>query len=206
MKYPLLLITAVLAACTYGPAEDHVTVQSLALKPDGSRLAVIVKYERSQVATGLAAFPDGGVPRVLVQRADLYVIDLPSRALVDSGQLLAPPAHRISFSPWLLGWVGDTVYFQVTGCPGSPGDECYGALIKTSVFRLPPRGNITTASLGSLAPELTSSITRPGYYLSVAKEPYGVSIAEARGTARRPLMRFVGLRLEVVPAEGPGAP
>ncbi len=205
MKHQLLLITAFLAACTYGPAEDHVTVQNLALKPDGSQLAVMVKYERYQVATGLTAFPDGGVPRVLVKRTDLYVMDLPSRALVDSGQLLARPAHRIAFSPWLLGWVGDTVYFQVTGCAGTPGDECHGALINTSLFGLPPGGTIAEAALDSLKPELTSSITRPGHYLSVAKEPYGVSLSQARGEARRPLMRFVGVRLEVVSAGVPGA-
>ena len=203
MRLNPILATALLAACTYAAPEDHVTVQNLAINPDGSRLAVVVKYERYRVATGLAAFPDGGVPRVLIQRADFYVVDLQSRALVYSGELPAPSAHRLSFSPWLIGWDGDTVYFKVTGCPGKPGDECWGPLVQTSMFTLSPPGTIAPAALRSSPPKLLSSIDGVGRYVSVGTEPYGVSISKALGATRVPLMRFAGVHLEVVPAQDP---
>ena len=205
MNLLLILATFLLAACTYGPAQDYVTVENLAINPDGSRLAVVVKYERYRVATGLAAFPDGGVPRVLAQRADLYVVDLRSRTLLYSGGLPAPATHRLSFNPWLIGWDGDTLYFQITGCPGSPGDECWGPLVQRSVFSLSPQGQIGLAVLSSRAPKLASSINRDGDYLSVGTEAYGVSITRTLGGPWLPLMRFVGEHLELVPAHTPGA-
>ena len=118
MKYAPVLAAVVLVACTYGPTEDHLTVQNVALKPDATLLAVVVKYERYRQATGLAAFPDGGVPRMLEQRADLYVIDLRIRMEVYRGEIPAPPNRRLAFSPWLVGWAGDHVYFKITGCEG----------------------------------------------------------------------------------------
>lgn len=205
MRAPLIVATALLGACTYGAPEDHLTVQNLALKPDGSRLAVVVKYERYRVATGLAAFPDGGVPRILVQRADFYVVDLRSRTVAYSGQLAAPSAHRLSFSPWLIGWDGETVLFKVTGCAGRPGDECWGSLVKTSVFSLSPPGIIAPAALPSTPPTLTSSIDKSGNYISVGTEAFGVSISHTLGGTRVPLMRFEGVHLKMVPAIGPGA-
>ena len=198
-----MVATAAVAACTYGPPEDRVTVENLALKPDGSRLAVIVKYERYSTATGLAAFPDGGVPRFHAQRADLYVVDLPARTLAFRGELPAPAAHRVAFSPWLAGWNGDTVYFKVRGCAGSQGDECYGPLVRTTLFMLPPRGRIDPV-VGD-APELvlTSSIERGSGSLGAGAESYGVSIGTRLGAPRVPLMRFVGDRLEMIPVQGP---
>lgn len=201
MKRALIFAIASVAACTYGPEQDHVNVQNVALAPDGSRVAVIVKYERHRPATGLTAFPDGGVPRVLIQRADLYVVDLRSRTLVYGGELPAPADHRVSFNPWLIGWDGDMLYFTVIGCPGSPGDECYGPLVQRSVFTLSPAGRIAPGSVSAI-PVLTTSRRHASEYLDVGAEPYGVSIGTRLGAARSPLMRFVGVRLEVVRGAG----
>jgi hypothetical protein len=121
--------------------------------------------------------------------------------LVYSGEVPAPSIHRLSFSPWLIGWDGDMLFFKITGCPGSPGDECYGPLVQASVFSLSPRGNIAPALLGFPPPKLMSSIDHVGNYVSVGAEPYGVSIARALGAARIPLMRFAGVHLEVVPTQ-----
>ncbi len=192
----LLLIAASLAACTYGPPEDHVDVQNVALKPDGTQVAVAVKYERYGVATGLAAFPDGGVPRYLTQRAEFYVVDLPTRTLVYRGELPAPEVHRRAFSPWVMGWDGDTVYFKITGCPG---DECYGQLVQMSFFMVPPGGRLTPTKGGYAKATLVSRIDRPSGYVSVERESYGVSTGTQLGAPTTPLMRVVGDHLELVP-------
>jgi hypothetical protein len=198
MKHAFALAAAVMAGCTYGPAEDRVTVQNVALSPDAALLAVVVKYERYRQATGLAAFPDGGVPRVLEQRAHVYVVDLRARRQAYRGEMPAPANHRVAFSPWLVGWAGDGVYFKVTGCAGSPGSECYGPLVGTSLFTLLPDGRITP--VGASPPLVLNSTQREaGRYVSAGVEPYGVSVSTQPGVPRTPLLRFAGLRLEVVP-------
>jgi hypothetical protein len=195
----VLLLAAVLtAACTYGPAEDHVNVQNVALRPDGARVAVIVRYRRTQPPTGLSAFPDGGVARVIAQRADLYVVDPRSRTFVHRGETQAPRDQSVSFSPWLMGWDGDTVYFKITGCPGSPGAECHGPLVRTSVYALSATGHVAAAEPPA-PPVLLSTRGEASEYLSVGVEPYGVSIGTRLGAPRTPLMRFAGQRLELVP-------
>ena len=198
MKYSFALASVLTVACTYGPAEDHVTVQNVSLKPDATLLAVIVKYERYRQATGLAAFPDGGVPLTLEQRANLYVIDLRSRSELYRGELPAPKNRRLSFNPWLVGWASDLVYFKITGCEGSPGSECYGPLVGTSLFTLSPVGQITpVVALPSLV--LIGTLNNPTHYISAGVEPYGVSISTQFGAHRVPLLRFAGVHLEVVP-------
>lgn len=198
MKYVPVLAAAVVVSCTYGPTEDHAAVQNVALKPDATLLAVIVKYERYRQATGLAAFPDGGVPHMLEQRADVYVIDLRSRMEVYRGEMPAPQSRRLAFSPWLVGWAGDHVYFKITGCEGSPGSECYGPLVGTSLFTLLPDGQVAPVSAAPSS-ALISTLHEPMRYVSVGVEPYGVSMATQIGAPRTPLLRFTGLRLEVVP-------
>jgi hypothetical protein len=200
----LLLAAVLTTGCTYGTPEDHVNVQNVALRPDGTRIAVIVRYRRTRPPTGLSAFPDGGVARVLAQRADLYVVDLRSRTLAYRGEVPAPPDHSVSFSPWLMGWEGDTVYFKITGCPGSPGAECYGPLVRTSVYALSATGQLARArSLPT--PVLVSTRSDASEHVSVGVEPYGVSVGMRLGAPRTPLMTFVGERLELVPrcAAGP---
>jgi hypothetical protein len=182
------------SACTHGPSEDHVQVQNVALKPDGTLLAVIVKYERYSPATGLAAFPDGGVPRMLEQRADLYVVDPAGRAIRFQGGIAAPADRRVAFTPWLLGWADDRVYFKITGCPGPTGAECFGSRLGVSYFALTPGG-----SMGAIdsppALALLSTVNGDSGFVSAGVESYGISAGFSRDAARAPLMRFDGARL-----------
>lgn len=198
MKWALIFAAASGAACTYGPAQDDVKVQNVALKPDGSRVAAIVKYERLRPATGLTAFPDGGRPRLLIQRADLYVVDLRSRTLLYRGEFPAAASQRLGFGAWLNGWDGDMLYVTLSGCPDSFSGECYGPLVRKSVFTLSPAGRIAPGS-GSPAAVLTSSRRHQSEYLDVGAEAYGVSIGTRPAAGRSPLLRFVGPRLELAP-------
>lgn len=198
MRSATVTIFAIVAlGCTYGPAKDLATVQNVALRSDGRVLAAIVKYERSQSATGLGAFPDGGVPRILEQRADLYVFDLETNSMLFQGSMAAPPNRRVSFSPWLIGWANDRVYFQITGCPGSPGSECHGPLVGTSLFTLSQDGTIV-ASAAPTSITLHSSVIDDTRFVAVGTESYGVSVRYERGATRSPVLRFAGARLAPV--------
>jgi hypothetical protein len=187
-------LSLLLAACTYGPPEDHVSVENVAVKPDASLAAAIVKYERYRPAAGLAAFPDGGVPAMLIQRADVYIVALPSGKIRVRESVAAPPVHELAFSPWLIGWEGDTLYLSITGCPGRPGGECYGPRVRTSTYSISPAGRLAPDRAPS-RPVLRSALDADGGYLSVAAERYGVSVTRQRGGSRTPLLQFTGVEL-----------
>lgn len=191
------IIAMITLGCTYGPAKDSVTVQNVALRSDGRVLAAIVKYERSSPATGLAAFPDGGVPRVLDQRADLYIHDVETKSMLFQGSIPAPLDRGNSFSPWLIGWANDRVYFKITGCSGSPGSECHGHLLGTSIFTLSEDGSIVESEAPASI-TLQSKVFDATKLVSVGTESHGVSVRYERGVARVPVLRFAGEHLEPV--------
>lgn len=188
------IFAMLILGCTYGPAEDLALVQNVALRSDGRVLAAIVKYERSRPATGLAAFPNGGVPRLLEQRADLYLFDFETKSLLFQGSIPAPPDRRVSFTPWLTGWANNRVYFQITGCSGSPGSECHGPLVGTSLFTLSQDGTIV-ASAAPASITLQSSVIDATKFVSAGTESYGVSVRYQRGATRSPVLRFAGEHL-----------
>ena len=192
----ILLGSGALVACTYGPAETHQRVQNAALNADGTRVAVMVKIESYRPATGLAAFPDGGVPKMLLQEAHLYVVDVVSPAVEQRIPVTAPRQHRNSFNPWLIGWDGDSVYMQIPGCAGEPGDECWGPLVTRTVLRLQPGGDLApTSDVPRL--RLASRAEGPNGYIEVHKEGYGVSVATRQGGSRVPLLEFEGTELRL---------
>ena len=184
-------------ACTYGEPEVHLRVQNVALSADGELLAAVVKYERDRPPTGLSTFPDGGRPKTLHQRADVYVVDLVRRAVVFEGSVTAPESRRLSFSPWLVGWVGRRAYFKITGCPDSFSSECYGKLVGESIYSLSPGGAITESatSKGALLVDKIDAISNYAY---AGAEAYGVSFTRERGASREPLLQFAGERLTLV--------
>lgn len=65
----VLLAAPLAAACTYGPELDKSRFESAVLLPDQQTVALAYRIQRYREATGLAAFPDGGVPRYLEDRA-----------------------------------------------------------------------------------------------------------------------------------------
>ena len=174
-------------------------MNNVALKPDGSLAAVVVRYERSRPATGLSAFPDGGTSRVLLQRADFYVVSVKPRGLLHRSELTPHPNQRVSFEPHLLGWAGEAVYLQIQGCPGTPGDECYGPLRTTSLYSWVPGAAVADATTKPVVSLMSRIDHSPSGFLEITREPYGVGIRTRIGAAATPLLRFNGVRLEVLP-------
>jgi len=88
----------------------------------------------------------------------------------------------------LIGWVGDELYFQVTGCPGQPGDECYGELVGQTIYRV-SRSEITeTEKPPGLV--LMNRYRTESEYLSLSQESFGVSIRRSMSGEALPLLRF----------------
>jgi hypothetical protein len=70
----LLLGVLVLSGCTYGPVVDRSGVRSAVLLPGGQGVGVAYQILRYRPATGIAAFPDGGIPRYLEDRILIAVL------------------------------------------------------------------------------------------------------------------------------------
>jgi hypothetical protein len=62
------LLLLLMPACSYGPVVDRSGVVSAVVMPDGETVGVAYQVLRYRPAEGIAAFPDGGIPRYLDDR------------------------------------------------------------------------------------------------------------------------------------------
>jgi hypothetical protein len=139
-----LTIAGVLAmsACTYGPPQHRIQIQQAEGRPETRTFAAIVWSEVRREATGLAAFPDGGVPRIRDQSVTIYVADVDQRAVRRVGQIRIPPEMENSRQPFLPGWKGSSFYVQLSGCP-NPHAECNDKILRRAAYRVDEDGTMT---------------------------------------------------------------
>lgn len=74
----LLLLWLCLAGCTYGPVRNMSHFESARLMEDGNTVAFSAHLFAYRPATGLAAFPDGGIPKYTLDRNVVGFFDIPS--------------------------------------------------------------------------------------------------------------------------------
>jgi hypothetical protein len=139
-----LTIAGVLAtsACTYGPAQHRVQIEQAQVRPETRTFAAIVSSEVRREATGLAAFPDGGSPKIRDQAVTVYLGDADQHIVRRVGQILIPPEIEEYPSPYLRGWQGSSLYFTVSGCP-QRGAECGEKTRRQISYRVDEDGTMT---------------------------------------------------------------
>lgn len=139
-----LTIAALLAmsACTYGPPQHRIQIQQAEGRPESRTFAAIVWSEVRREATGLAAFPDGGVAKIRDQSVTIYVADVDQRTVRRVGQIRIPPEMENSRQPFLPGWKGSSFYVQVSGCP-NPHAECNDKILRRAAYRVDENGMMT---------------------------------------------------------------
>lgn len=138
----LLPALLALAACTYGPERHDLSIAGAVVRPESRTIAAIVASEFRREATGLAAFPDGGVPRTRDRTLTPYVADIDQHTVRRFETIRVPDEVRNGYEPFLLGWHGSAFYIQLSGCPGREGAECYGKLVHRLVYRVADDGTI----------------------------------------------------------------
>src|SRR5258706_8412133 len=72
----LILALLISGSCTYGAAVDRSAIQSALLLFDQRTVVLVYQELRYQPAEGLAAFPDGGIPRYLRDTAVIATVGL----------------------------------------------------------------------------------------------------------------------------------
>ena len=189
-------------ACGHGEPVERASIQNVAVQPGTNLLAALVKYERFRPPTGLSAFPDGGVPQVLELRADLYRLDAASAAVLGRTSIQASSRNRVAFEPWIAGWQDDTLYLSIRGCPGKPGDECYGRLVQRSLYRIGPDG--AAVEISRFPPLVLSSVSeQAARFLGASRDSRTISIATHREGPYRPTFRIEDTRLVAGVASAP---
>ncbi|OVE76032.1 hypothetical protein BVX97_02530 [bacterium E08(2017)] len=115
----IALAAGLMTSCTYGPAQTRSQIHNVRAKPDSHTIAVSVSYSHFRDATGINAFPNGGVPKVLDEEARIYVCDVHTREVRKVAAISPPERVRLGWSPWVLGWVDDSLFFQLSGQSGT---------------------------------------------------------------------------------------
>jgi len=113
------LCVALLSSCSYDSPVTSAHVANVMAKPDSHSIAVAVKYQKFREPTGINRFPNGGRPKILEQTAKIYVCDADTAKVKRVARITPEESVRLGWEPWILGWIGDTLYFQVTGQPGT---------------------------------------------------------------------------------------
>ena len=138
----VLILSIRTTACTYGPPQRRVWIEQAEGRPETRTFAAIVWSEVRREATGLAAFPDGGVPKLRDQSVTIYVADVDKRTVRRIGQIRIPPEMENSHQPFLPGWKGSSFYVQVSGCP-DPHAECGDKQLRRAAYRIDDDDTIT---------------------------------------------------------------
>ncbi|HSQ29243.1 MAG TPA: hypothetical protein VLN49_05295 [Gemmatimonadaceae bacterium] len=145
MRRPRTLTIAgllAMSACTYGPAQHRVQIQQVRGRPETRTFAAVVWSEVRREATGLAAFPDGGSPKIRDQAVTIYVADADQLSVRRVGQIRIPREMDVYPQPYLDGWQGSSFYLTVSGCP-RPGTECDGKRRRKVAYRVDEDGTMT---------------------------------------------------------------
>lgn len=139
----LVLIGCIIqmTACTYGPPRQRIWIEQAEGRPETRTFAAIVWSEIRSEATGIAAFPDGGVPKIRDQSVALYVADVDRGTVRRIGQIQIAPEMKNSHQPFLSGWKGSSFYVQVSGCPDLHAER-NDAQLRRAAYRIDEDGAI----------------------------------------------------------------
>jgi hypothetical protein len=105
-------------ACTYAAPVPMVHVANHVVRPGTDSFAIAVVAATHRKPTGLAAFPDGGAPRVEREQGIFYlcVPNAPAEQLRRIAVVPRPDSIRSGFTAWVSDWDGpDRIVASVRG-------------------------------------------------------------------------------------------
>jgi hypothetical protein len=137
----IILLVGLLSSCSFGPPETRAHITNVRAKPDSHSIAVALKYEKLQEPTGINSFPNGGIPKMLDQKAKIYVCDAET-AQVKRVAIITPEERvKIGWKPWILGWLGDSLFFKVSGQAGTSLEDIQNS--RPIIYRIDADGRVS---------------------------------------------------------------
>lgn len=172
---------APLVSCTYGPSTRQAMITNVALRPGTTDFVAAVHVRIFRPPTGLAAFPDGGIPKTLREYGLFYLCDSHERTARLLGRLDRPSEFLSGSEPWAIGWQADTLYVKFTGQTGTTirdlNHAVYFAWVKEGGF-----SRISKSPDPSITPLTSSGVNGlPGPAILVSKGPWDIGISTAIG-------------------------
>ena len=137
----VLIGSALMAACTHGPPYVEARIENVRAKPGAHLFAVSVKVQQLRAPTGINRFPNGGVSKVLDEKAELYVYNLDTHDVKCVASLSPPDSMNTSWQPWILGWVNDTLFVKLTGQAGTTAKDFQ--TLNTVVYQIDADGDVS---------------------------------------------------------------
>jgi hypothetical protein len=152
-----VVVTVCIASCGYGPPIRHTNLENYVNDSSGSKTAVAYHYAVRRQATGIRAFPDGGVPKTLAEGVEVYTCDEALSKVTRTAVIPRPDELRTAFSGWLLGIRQDTIYMRLSGYIGN---ESSPADARSSIVRVHPDGRWEAAARVNM-PANSAPLLRP---------------------------------------------
>ena len=136
-----LLCSMLLSSCTYGPPRIDTSIENVRAQPGAHIVAVSVKYRQFREPTGINTFPNGGVPRVLDEKAKIYLCNLDTLEVNRVVSMSPTGSMNTSWQPWVLGWVNGSLYFKLTGQSGTTLKDIQNR--KTLIYKVSLDGKLS---------------------------------------------------------------
>jgi len=128
----ILSILGLVAGCWYDPPTTHHRIESAARKPNEYTSAVIVYSEVSRPPRGLATFPNGGIAEFVSSEFSLSLLSPLNGGVRELHVQHVPREVQNAFSAGFIGWENESIYFQLSGCPGV---ECWGKHVRYLLYQ-----------------------------------------------------------------------
>ena len=133
-------------SCTHGPPELMVRIKNAKFQPESNLIAVAIHYEKNRRPTGIInTFPNGGVAKVLVREARVYLCDTDALTVIKLATIEQSDQLKYGFSPWIVGWKEGAIVLQLTGMAGTSLAD-YDAGPNKEIYLVDLQGNITPLS------------------------------------------------------------
>jgi hypothetical protein len=131
-------------SCTHGPPELMVRIENARFQPESNLIAVAIEYEKRRRPTGIInTFPNGGVSKVLVSEARVYLCDTDTLTVQKLVSIEQSDQLKYGFTPWILGWKEDAIVLLLTGKAGTSRAD-YDAGSNEEIYLVDLQGNVTT--------------------------------------------------------------
>ena len=135
----VLLGAALLLSCSHGPPKIRAHITNARAKPNSHLIAVAVEYQHYREPTGINAFPNGGIPKYLDEKAKIYLCNVDTLEVRRLASATPSDIVKHGWQPWVLGWVGDSLFFQISG---QKGTKLYETKNKV-VYRIDGNGQVS---------------------------------------------------------------
>jgi len=165
-----LLVSMLLASCTYSPPRIYTNIENVRAQAGSHIIAVSVTYQLLRDPTGINTFPNGGVPKLLDEKAKIYLCDVDTLEIRRVASISPSSSVKSTWQPWILGWANGSLFFQVMGRSGTRLKDFQN--LNTVIYQVDPDGKLSEAK------EAPRGIT---FQHNTGPLPQGIFVRVSRG-------------------------